>query len=161
MTKRRLVESLSLLLACAFMLAASAQVLYVQSDKASLLAEPKLKSAQVATLKKGDKLDVLETQKGWHKVKAAGKEGWVSQLLVAEKPPLGTVSLLASASGDISQDARRRASAQTTAAAARGMSEEDRKRLGAKEKADYTNLALMENMVIYEDELEQFVSQRK
>lgn len=135
---------------------AGAETLFVQSLKADLLAEPRFGAPVVATVPKGTELDLLETGQGWHRAGVDGKAGWVPRLLVADHPPLQRASLLTGNEETLEGGARRRASAVTTAGAARGLTAEDRGRVGA-EDVDYRALARLEALVVDDQEAVRFL----
>ncbi len=140
---------------------ATAADLYALGAKVAILAEPKLGAAKVTEAKRGDLLSGSEEQKGWYHVTFAGKSGWVSRLLVGNKPPTAVVSVLDDNNADdLEGGARRRASNFTTAAAARGLSEE-RTRLNQKYLVDYSGLAWMERHGVTQEEATQFVESKE
>ena len=140
---------------------AAAADLYALGAKVAILAEPKLGAVKVAEAKRGDLLSGSEEQKGWYHVTFAGKSGWVSRLLLGNKPPTAVVSVLDDNTEDeLEGGARRRASNFTTAAAARGLSEE-RTRLNQKYLVDYRGLAWMERNKVSQDEAIQFVESKE
>lgn len=140
---------------------ATAADLYALGAKVAILAEPKLGAAKVTEAKRGDLLSGSEEQKGWYHVTFAGKSGWVSRLLVGNKPPTAVVSVLDDNNADdLERGARRRASNFTTAAAARGLSEE-RTRLNQKYLVDYSGLAWMERHGVTQEEATQFVESKE
>ena len=140
---------------------ATAADLYALGAKVAILAEPKLGAAKVAEAKRGELLISSEEQKGWYHVTFSGKSGWVSRLLVGNKPPMATISVLgADNNDDLEGGARRRASSFTTAAAARGLSE-DRTRLSQKYLQDYSGVAWMERQEVPEEEAIRFVENKE
>jgi uncharacterized protein YgiM (DUF1202 family) len=157
----RHVKFLALVISVMFLLAASSSVIYVQSSKAKIMKSPSFKSKVVLTAKKGQELNVIKKKGRWYQVKAKGKTGWVSRLLVSKSKPIKKVSVFAKADRDISKSARRRASVMTTAAAARGLAEDDRRRLGAEMKMDYAAIERMESLSVSEAEVDDFVGQTR
>lgn len=144
MVKRGLTAALCLLalLASGHALAAS---VYVKSLKAKVLSAPKFDSATVAEVERGQELGLVERSERWVKVSVTGREGWVSELLVADEPPKGSASVLGQGAEDISGKSRRRASAIATAGASRGLTAEGVKEMQeADPKADYGALAKVE-----------------
>jgi uncharacterized protein YgiM (DUF1202 family) len=141
--------------------ALAADAVYVQSAKAKIMGEPSFKSKEVGTARKGDKLAVAEKGDGWLKVSAGGMTGWVNKLVVSDSPPMDKVSVITEESADIGGQSRKRASAQTSAAAARGLSDTERKRLTDEGKADYRALTEMEKIAggVSERDVESFSSQ--
>lgn len=132
------------------------QTVYVQSEKAKILGAPAFGAEKVAEAAKGQELQVLEKKGRWYKVLSGDKSGWVAELVVGPTPPLGKVTVFTGEEKDIGQESRRRASQVTSAAAARGLTEEDRKRLGHKDVADYGALQKVEGINITDSELAGF-----
>lgn len=150
----------ALIILSAMLLAASAERVYVQSLKADVMKEPSFKSEKVFSIEKGAELSVLESMPKWIKVGRGDKTGWVSALLVGTKPPLEKITVFTGAEEDIGRESRRRVSAVTSAAAARGLTEDDRRRLGSQTKTDYSALEKMEALSITDEELNEFINKR-
>ncbi len=149
----------SLVLMCSMYITAYnayAADLYVQSVKAPILSAPSLGSSKVAEAAKGDLLKELEKKGDWYNVGYKNSTGWVSRLLVGPKPPKGKVSVLEETEEKLETGARKRASAFTTAAAARGLAEE-RARISDKFRVDYNALDVMEGVKISDEEALRFV----
>lgn len=147
---RKKIVLLKLLL-LAFAVSASAADLFVQSVKAPILSAPSLGSSKVAEAVKGESLKELEKKGDWYRVAYKDITGWVSRLLVGSKPPSGKVSVLEDTEERIEKGARKRASAFTTAAAARGLAE-DRARISDKYRVDFRGVELMEAVSISDEE---------
>lgn len=130
--------------------------LYVQSVRAPILSEPSLGSAKVAEAVKGEAVKELEKSGNWYKVGYRDKTGWISRLLVNSNPPAGKVSVLEESAEKLDKTVRKRASAFTTAAAARGLAE-DRARISDKFKVDYKSVEIMEALNIREEEAVRFI----
>ena len=135
---------------------AHAADLYVQSVKAPIFSSPSMGSPKVVDASKGDQLKELEKKGDWHKVVYKDKTGWVSRLLVASKPPAGKVSLLEETDEKLEKGARKRASAFTTAAAARGLAEE-RARASDKYRVDHRGVEWMEALKVSDEESLKFL----
>lgn len=140
--------------------AARALFVYVQSERAELLRSPSMRSAVAAVVSKGERLRVHESTGRWHKVSRAGKFGWVSALVVAPNAPIDKASVFKASTVDISRESRRRSSAVTSAAAARGLTEDDRGRLSKDAKADFNALLRVESMRVSMEEVETFLAGR-
>ncbi|MDA8101028.1 MAG: SH3 domain-containing protein [Nitrospiraceae bacterium] len=153
----RKIVFFSLVLALTAASAAFAEDLFVQSSKAKVMQEPSFKSKLVAEVAKGQKFTVLGKQGSWVKVKSATAEGYVPALLLSPRPPMESVGLIKGGEGEIKDNVRRRASTMTSAAAARGLTAEGRKRAGAEESADYAALEKMESYSLSNDEVEKFM----
>ena len=137
---------------------AGAADLYVQSVKAPILAAPSLGSSKAAVATKGETLKEIEKKGDWYKVRYKKTDGWVSRLLVGTKPPARKVSILEETEEQVEKGARKRASAFTTAAAARGLAEE-RARLSDKFKVDYNGVEMMEAIRITDEEASRFIQE--
>jgi uncharacterized protein YgiM (DUF1202 family) len=122
------------------------------------MIDPSFKSDIAGEAKRGDILAVTETGKGWYKVEFGSITGWVNKLNVSKTPPMNKVSVIDKAGESIELKARRRSSAVTSAAAARGLSEKERKRKSSEENADFTGLRKLENLTrqIPEEDVEKF-----
>ncbi|AMV70904.1 hypothetical protein JCM30471_27110 [Desulfuromonas carbonis] len=137
--------------------ASSADQVFVQSVKAALLGQPQLGAVRVAEVEQGAALPVVKQQGAWYQVRYQDQQAWISRLLVADQPPGGKVSLLVSDEADLASGARRRASSFTTAAAARGLSE-DRKRLdGGFWTADMSQVEKVEKLKVTQSEVLEFL----
>jgi len=117
---------------------------YVQSTKAKIVSAPSFKSAVLGEASKGTKLTAVGKEGSWIKVSYYGKDGYVSSLLVTPYPPMARAGLIKADGAEFQQGVRRRASTYTSAAAARGLAADDRRRLSSDEKSDYAGLERME-----------------
>lgn len=138
---------------------ADAETLYVQSLKAELLAEPRFGAESVRPLARGQALTALESRGGWYRAEIDGASGWISRLLVAGRPPLAKVTVFTGEEQAIEQDARRRASAVTTAGATRGLAAEDRARRSNDLASDFFALGRVESVVIDEGTVLRFLDE--
>lgn len=127
-----------------------ATVYYVQSVKAPILSDTSFGSPKLAEASKGEALQEVENKGSWHKVIYNNKTGWVSRLLIGTKPPADRISVLVGTSENLESGARKRASAFTTAAAARGFAE-DRSRVSDKYKSNFGALERMEAVEISDE----------
>lgn len=134
---------------------------YVQSLKAKILSAPSFKAAIVAEAGRGAKLIALEKEGTWIKVEFSQKQGYVSSLLVSKNPPMQKVTLIKGNEDDIKQSVRRRASTYTSAAASRGLTQDDRRRLSTHEKVDYNGLEKMETFTVTSEEVARFMEGNK
>jgi len=139
-------------------IAFASQNIYVQSKSAKIMSDPSFKSEIVGKAKRGDALSVTETGKGWFKVESGSIAGWVNKLNVSKTPPMNKVSVIDKAGENIELKARRRSSAVTSAAAARGLSEKDRERKSSEGEPDFSSLRKLENATrqIPEEDVEKF-----
>lgn len=132
-------------------------IYFVQSVTAKVMTKPSFQSEVIATLKRGDKFNAPNKQAGWIKVTRDGKEGYVSALLVSNHAPLNKPEVVRAKEATIDNGVRRRASSYSSAAAARGLTKEDRKRADEENKVDYPAVTKMESVVVKEDEVNHFV----
>lgn len=136
-------------------------VYYVQSLKAKIMTQPSFKSTVLGEAAKGARLQSGGREGSWVKVTVNQKEGYVSSLLVTKFPPLQRQSIIKGEEGDIKHSVRRRASTYTSAAAARGLAHDDRRRLSTEEKVDYGGLEKMEAVSVSPEEVARFMEGSK
>lgn len=137
-------------------LAPAASLYYVQSNNANIRAEPSFGAKVIAKIAKGQTLTGISKQGSWIKVNVDGKEGYISSLLVSTHPPLEKQSVSKTAEEEVKPTARRRASSFTSAAAARGLTDEEKKREGIEESGDYKALDKMESLKVTPAEVTKF-----
>ncbi len=153
---------ITLLLGFSTTLFAANGVMYIQSSKAKLQNEPSFGSNTIVELKKGDEVNVVESKGRWVKVKHSSNEGWVSKYLLADIPPIKKkVTILKDDAPDLGDNARRRASAVTTAGAARGLAADERQRNSDSQFTNYKDLEKVEKLGVTEDEVEKFVKEKQ
>ncbi len=136
---------------------AAQKAYYVQSIKAKVMTAPSFKSGVIAEMHRGDKLYSSGRKGSWIKVRASKKNGYISSLLVSTHPPFKRVRFIRGDDKKIKQGVRRRASSYTSAAAARGLTQDDRKRLSREEKIDYDSLEKIESFQLGQDEIARFM----
>ncbi len=134
---------------------------YVQSVKAKVMSGPAFKSPVVGEVAKGHKFVSSGREGGWIKVNHGGKDGYVSSLLLSTRPPLEKTVLIKGEDAEIKQGVRRRASSYTSAAAARGLAADDRRRLSKEEKVDYESLEKVEAFQLSADDINRFMEGNK
>jgi len=122
---------------------------YIKSLVAKILESPDHGSKLIVAAVRSDKVNEIKIQDKWSYVKHESKnaEGWIPSLLLTDQPPMATTSLLQK-NVDISQNARMRASAFTSTAAARGLksdSDDVFKQLGS---GNYEALKSMEEFFV-------------
>ncbi len=155
-------RTIVLIISCAFIILAAStlfaqQVFFVQSVKAKVMAEPSFKSEVLAVIGKGAPVSVTGRQGRWVKVRTETTDGYLPSLILAAKPPLDRVGLIkGEGTSSIEHNVRRRASTYTSAAAARGLTEDDRRRISAEERANYSSLQRMESFVLSDEEVLKF-----
>jgi hypothetical protein len=130
---------------------------YVQSVKAKVMSATSFKSPLMGEVGKGYKFISSGKVGTWIKVKYKNKTGYVYYILLATHPPFDKIAIIKANEEDINQGVRRRASSFTSAAAARGLASDDRRRLSNEERADYDLLEYMESFKVTADELNRFM----
>jgi hypothetical protein len=133
------------------------EIYYVQSLRAKIMSAPSFKSKAVGEASKGTKLTSSGREGSWIKVRFYERDGYVAALILSKHPPLNRQSVIKGDETEIKQGVRRRASTYTSAAAARGLAQDDRRRLSREEKADYTGLEKMESVAVSMDEVVRFM----
>ncbi|MCW7508752.1 M48 family metalloprotease [Leptospira levettii] len=119
---------------------------YVQSNKAKLLTQPKL-NAEGSLLKIGEVLTPITEQGLFVQVRVEEKTGWVSKLFVSPLPPGTQMKLGITSNSSEAVVARQRASDFTKTAAARGLSETQKMRVrGEGELYDFESLRWLESV---------------
>jgi uncharacterized protein YgiM (DUF1202 family) len=160
--KKCVVLSMMLMIVIFFASTVSAQgEYYVQSVKAKVMSGASFKSAVVGEVVKGHKFVSSGREGNWVKVKYSDKEGYVSALLLSTHPPLEKTGVIRGDESDIKQGVRRRASSYTSAAAARGLAADDRRRLSKEEKVDYESLEKVEAFKVSSEEISRFMEGNK
>lgn len=134
---------------------------YVQSVKAKVMSSASFKAPLLGVVGKGFKFVSSGRVGSWVKVRFNDRDGYVPALVVATHPPLEKAGIIKADAGDIKQGVRKRASSYTSAAAARGLAQDDRRRLSREEKADYDSLDRMESFTISAEELSRFMEGNK
>lgn len=156
MKKQMIVLLLLLIGLFAWTSIATAKTWYVRSYKAFLLNAPKYGAKKISLVKKNEAVEETDIQGNWLKVKAKGREGWISKLVLTTSVSNRKISLL-SQKIDITSKARRRASTYSSTASARGLVESGRKRIGSTQEPDYTALKKLEEIIIDEKEAVSFL----
>jgi len=156
MKKNLVIAAFLIFISCSFAFAAP-EVYYVQSLKAKIMWEPSFKAAVMREVPKGHVLTALGKEGSWIKVKIDFETGYIPSLLVSKLPPMNRVTMIKAEDQDIRQSVRRRASTYSSAAAARGLTQEGRKRLSKEEKADYFSLEKIESITVSREAVEKFM----
>ncbi len=130
---------------------------YVQSVKARVMSGASFKSPVLGEVGKGFKFASKGKEGNWVKVRYKDREGYVSSLVLSAHPPLPRAGIIRAEDSEIKQGVRRRASSYTSAAAARGLAQDDRRRLSKEERADYDALDKMESFKVSPDEVARFM----
>lgn len=137
----------------------AAEVFYVSSAKAKVMASPNFKSQILGEVSRGFKFENGAKQGTWVKVKYNNKDAFVSSLLLSKQPPMDK-GAIKSGAPEIKEGARKRASTFASAAAARGLASDDRKRVSKEEKVDYDSLEKIESINVSDAELKKFAEEK-
>lgn len=129
---------------------------YVQSVKAKVMSGPSFRSGIIFEASRGYKFSSSGREGSWVKVRLSDKDGYVSSLLLATRPPFEKTGVIKGEDAEIKHGVRRRASSYTSAAAARGLTRDDRRRLSKEEKTDYESLEKVEAFTLSSDEVSRF-----
>jgi len=132
-------------------------VYYVQSAKAKVMIGATFRAASLGEVQKGFKFASIGREGSWIKVRFNNRDGYVSSLLLSLHPPLEKAGIIKAEDTEIRQGVRRRASSYTSAAAARGLAQDDRRRLSKEEKVNYEALDRMESFAVSADEVSRFM----
>ena len=152
---------LSLVLCLITQQVAAQETYYVQSVKAKVLAAPSFKATILGEASRGTRLSSVGKDGSWIKVNYYGKEGYVAAILVSTAPPMAKHTMIKAGDTDFQQGVRRRASTYTSAAAARGLAADDRRRLSGEDKLDYDSLEKVERYAVSDAELTKFMEGAK
>ncbi len=160
--KRTLVLMLPFVVAVFYSTALYAQnEYYVQSMKAKVMSATSFKSLVLGEVGKGFKFISSGKYGSWVKVRFKDRDGYVSSLVLSTHPPLDKIGVIKADDSEIKQGVRRRASSYTSAAAARGLAQDDRRRLSKEEKADYDSLEKIESFKLDPAEITRFMGGSK
>jgi len=158
------MKKFSWLLALLFIVPSITQAeefLYVMSARAKLLESPKFGSTTIENISKGVKVSAVEKKENWYKVKHNDKTGWLSRLSVSSHPPIKRSRRLAKVDEKMKSRSRRRASAVSTTAAVRGLTDINRTRVNNQDRMDFVALEKLDSQVYSEDEIFAFMEQIK
>ena len=134
----------------------SSETIYVRSAKAPLLEKPAIGSTALLNLPRGTPVTRIMEDGIWYKVIYKDQTGWLCKLMTGSTPPSTIQGQPETELEKISGSARKRPSAFTTTAAARGLMDK-RKRFASKYKLDFSALEKIEAMEITDDEIQDFL----
>lgn len=138
------------------------KIVYVQAATAKLKAEAKVEAKDLAKLKRGDSLQILEAQGNWYKVQFNFTTGWVSKLFVSPSKPVTQSELVQSNDVSPEKTSRKRSSSYAVSAATRGLSAGSRSRdNNQKYRSNDQALEELEKNEIDEKSLQQFQKEGK
>jgi len=150
-------------LAAAFVLCAIAQqasaqgTYYVQSVKAKVMSAPSFKAYVLGEVNRGTRFGSTGREGSWVKISYNGKDAYVAAILLSVTRPMPKHTMIKTDNSDFQQGVRRRASTYTSAAAARGLTADDRRRLSGDDKLDYDGLERVEKFSVTDTELAKFM----
>ncbi len=136
--------------------------LYVTSLKASIYLMPDTTSEALFEVKQGFKLNGVRKSGYWHQVDHESRTGWIYGFQVGEKPPVkkneiyGTFSSLFQKYETFMSRARRRSSAYSSVAAARGL-KEHRQRVTVQYRLDFEALEKLEAVQFTDEQVMEFL----
>lgn len=135
----------------------SEEVRYISSQKAKLLKAPQFKAEVITQLTKGEQIEVTSSKGSWLQVNTQNnQQGWISKFLTKTNPPTDRITVLPGEEDNQLKDVRRRTSALTTAAAARGLAARSANDQSAKHKEDKEAVKYMESFDISDSDLDVF-----
>jgi hypothetical protein len=138
-----------------------AETLYVKKSGTKLQAEGSAKSKVVQVLGKGTAVDVKEKGRRFYKVSAGGSDGYIFKFkLTSKKPEKAAGGGLLDILGSDPKFAAKESSSSSSIRGLSPMSEEHAKKKGISEK-DIQAVKQMENLKVSDQEIEQFLTQRK
>lgn len=132
--------------------------LYVFSKTANLQEKNSNDSKVIMSLTKGQPLDQLETKDLWIKVKVNNKEGWVNKYLVSATVPTQEKTDMEGIQINLKKESRKRASAYSTAASARGLADDTATK---NIRSDIAAVKKMEDAKVKDTEVKQFIKEGK
>jgi hypothetical protein len=136
---------------------------YVSNNSAKLLEKPSFSSKSVP-LTKGTALQVIKQEGSFLKVSADGKTGFIASMFTSENKPTGSLNKASNKEEKVSSgvNARKRASAYTETASARGLTESQKMRTNGGGPVDMEPVLWLEKQgskIITKEALEKFSSQ--
>jgi uncharacterized protein YgiM (DUF1202 family) len=143
---------------CLFALQASAQeTYYVQSVKAKVMSAASFKANVLGEVNRGTRIGSTGREGSWVKINYNGKAAYVAAILLSVTPPMTKHTMIKADNSEFQQGVRRRASTYTSAAAARGLAADDRRRLSGDDKLDYDGLERVEKFSVTDTDLAKFM----
>jgi len=138
----------------------AAETMYVQAQKAGVLAEAKSGAVVVTELARGASVSVLEKSGLWYKVQVENKQGFISRLFLSPNKPVGAAELAKANEVSLEKANRRRSSSFAATASTRGLQADERVRQGREMyQADFRALQKVEKYEIPADRLQLFRKQ--
>jgi uncharacterized protein YgiM (DUF1202 family) len=131
----------------AILFANLANAQYIKSVKAKVMTEASNSSPVKFELNQGEEIKELAVDKNWIQIEHTQRQGWVPKLLISKDKPLKIESAL-SKGEDISGNARSRASAMTSAGAARGLMQDNSNMLSSLKGVDMKAVQKLESFYV-------------
>jgi hypothetical protein len=132
--------------------------LYVHSSQAPLFSEPAAGARQIVHITRGTRLEGVAELGQWFKVIYGGHEGYVYKLMVKRTKPLDKTVIRKEQIEDLEQSARRRPSAYSSTAAARGL-RQHQDDFASQHEMDYQAVERMESIQVSDEEAKDFIKQ--
>ncbi|MBA4367390.1 MAG: hypothetical protein C0403_07090 [Desulfobacterium sp.] len=133
------------------------KVMYIHSAKAPVYSRPNIQSEKIMELKTGMEIIILEEKGFWYQMTYNEIPGWIFKLMVRDTPPKEFYEIDVNQLAELESKARKRPSAYTTTASARGLKTK-RDRFASQYKNDYNALEKMESMVISREDADKFIT---
>lgn len=134
---------------------------YVTSATAKLKSASQMSASDVATVKRGDGLQVLSEAGSFYEVDFNGTKGFVSKLFVSPNKPIGQNDLLKEKSVTDEKMSRKRAGSYSVSAATRGLSATDRNHGREQFRSNKQALEKVEAQTLKDAEIEKFQKDAK
>lgn len=131
--------------------------MYVQAKMAGVFDAPKVTAKIICELKKGTPITVIEKNVMWYKIVTDKNEGWISKYLVTKTDPNSNQDPVKIKKINLKKHARKRASAYSSASAARGL--KDGVSITGDVKTDIEAVSKMEERNVSEKEVKEFIKE--
>ena len=158
MKARFFTVSVLFVLALPWVAAGAGRTLYVRSAVMPVKAGAAFDSETLETLHRGDAVKAVGREGDWFRIERRGRTGYVHRLGVSDRAPAGEPGVFTGDTPSVTPSARRRASAMTSAAAARGLTGDSASSLSDPTPANYRALEEIESVAgkITEQDVEHF-----
>jgi hypothetical protein len=134
-------------------------VYYVQTPSAKVFAAASFAAPVLGELSKGYRVVLTGRQGSWLKISYLNREGYVSTVALDDHPPLTKASISPQSSVRPKLSGRARISGTTAVVAGvKGLTYEDRARLGKGEAVDYEGVEKVESFKVTPAELQKFTA---
>lgn len=133
-----------------------AQTGYIQSKLAPVFDKPSFAGKKIASLNRGQQVEIVAREKSWVNIRFEQQSGWVAKMLLDNHAPLASTQVEPGKTENTPTKARKRASVRASAAATRGFSSEFRQRSKEPRSANYRDLEKLEQLKIEDTEVREF-----